>query len=120
MNSCGGHYDDPQPQHAPSRLVDGILPLFGWHCQTNLSRPAKGADPRRSGRQLTPFGQGGGTVLFEDVAAIEVAVLIEMIMDRGVDGGKLLQSLYVPDLTPKVQAEIAPVTVDESYIPKST
>ena len=25
----GGHYDDPQPQHAPSRLVDGILPLFG-------------------------------------------------------------------------------------------
>jgi hypothetical protein len=68
------------------------------HCQTNLSRPAKGAGPMRSGRQLTPLGQGGGTVLSENVAAIEVAVLIEMIMDRGVDGGKLLQSLYVPEL----------------------
>ncbi len=68
------------------------------HCQTNLSRPAKGAGPRRSGRQLPPFGQGGGTVLSEDVAAIDVTVLIEMIMDRGVDGGKLLQSLYVPEL----------------------
>ncbi len=68
------------------------------HCQTNLNRPAKGAGPRRSGRQLTPLGQGGGTVLSEDVAAIEVTVLIEMIMDRGVGGGKLLQSLYVPEL----------------------
>ena len=70
----------------------------GEHCQSNLNRPAKGAGPRRSGRQLTPLGQGGGTVLSEDVAVIEVTVLIEMIMDRGMDGGKLLQSLYVPEL----------------------
>ncbi len=70
----------------------------GGHCQTNLNRPAKGAGPTRSGRQLTPLAQGGGTVLSEDVAVIEVTVLIEMIMDRGVDGGKLLQSLYVPEL----------------------
>jgi hypothetical protein len=27
---------------------------------------------RRSGRQLTPLGQGGRTVLFEVVAAVEV------------------------------------------------
>ncbi len=59
---------------------------------------AKDAGPRRSGRQLTPLGQGGGAVPSEDVAAIEVTVLIEMIMDRGVDGGKLLQSFYVPEL----------------------
>ena len=67
-------------------------------CQTNLNRPAKGAGLRRSGRQLTPLGQSGGTVLSEVVAAIEVTVLTEMIMDRGVDGGKLLQRLYVPEL----------------------
>ncbi len=71
---------------------------FKRHCQTNLNRRAKGAGPRRSGRQLPPFRQGGGLVLSEDVATIEVTVLIEMIMDRGVDGGKLLQSLYVPEL----------------------
>ncbi len=68
------------------------------HCQTNLNRPAKGVGPRRSGRQLTPLGQRDRAVLLEDVAAIEVTVLIEMIMDRGVDGGKLLQSFYVPEL----------------------
>ncbi len=68
------------------------------HCQTNLPGPAKGAGLRRSGRQLMPLGQGGGTVLFEDVAAVEVAVLIEVIVDRGVGGGKLLQGLYIPEL----------------------
>ena len=45
------------------------------HCQTNLNGPAKGADLRHSSRQLTPFGQGGRTVLFEDVAAVEVAAV---------------------------------------------
>jgi len=68
------------------------------HCQTNLPGPAKGAGLRRSGRQLTPLGQGGGTVLFEDIAAVEVAVLIEVVVDRGVGGGKLLQGLYIPEL----------------------
>ena len=50
-------------------VVDAEDRLIG-HCQTNLSRPAKGADPRRSGRQLPPLGQGGGTVLSEDIAAV--------------------------------------------------
>lgn len=54
---------------------------FGWHCQTNLSGPAKGAGLRRSGRQLTPLGQGGRTVLFEDVAAVEVTVVVEVVVD---------------------------------------
>ena len=71
----------------------------GWseHCQTNLSRPAKVAGLRRSGRQLTPLGQDGGAVLLEDVAAVEVAVLIEMIMDRGVDRGEFLKRLCTPE-----------------------
>ncbi len=85
------------PAYGTSRergpLVSDSGEQWGRHCQTNLNRPAKGAGPKRSGRQLTPLGQGGGTVPSEDVAAIEVTVLIEMIMDRGVDGGKLLQSL---------------------------
>ncbi len=44
----------------------GFVPLSktgAGHCQTNLSQPAKGAGPRRSGRQLPPLGQGGGTAL---------------------------------------------------------
>ncbi len=82
----------------PVRSGKRVAHIAIGHCQTNLNRPAKGAGRRRLGRQLTPLGQCGGTVLSEDVAAIEVTVLIEMIKDRGVDGGKLLQSLYVPEL----------------------
>ena len=51
------------------------------HCQTNLNGPAKGAGLRRSGRQLTPLGQGGRTVLFEDVAGVEVTVVLEVVVD---------------------------------------
>ena len=58
-----------------------IEDLIGGHCQTNLNGPAKGAGLRRSGRQLTPLGQGGRTVLFEDVAAVEVAVVVEVVVD---------------------------------------
>ena len=51
------------------------------HCQTNLNGPAKGAGLRRSDRELTPLGQGGRTVLFEDVAAVEVTVVVEVVVD---------------------------------------
>ena len=44
-----------------------------------------------SGHKLTPFGESGRSVLLENVAAIEMAVLIEMIVDRGMSGSKLLQ-----------------------------
>ena len=54
---------------------------ISWHCQTNLSGPAKGAGLRCSGCELTPLGQGGRTVLFEDVAAVEVTVVVEVVVD---------------------------------------
>ncbi len=41
--------------------------------------------------ELTPFSERGRAVLLEDIAAIEVAFVIEMVMDRGMDGGELLQ-----------------------------
>ena len=62
-------------------FITGQLPYRTGHCQTNLSGPAKGAGLRRSGRQLTPLGQGGRTVLFEDVAAVEVTVVVEVVVD---------------------------------------
>ena len=62
-------------------LNSGLAEPIAGHCQTNLSGPAKGAGLRRSGRQLTPLGQGGRTVLFEDVAAVEVTVVVEVVVD---------------------------------------
>ncbi len=53
---------------------------------------------RLSRGELTPFSERGSAVLLEDIAAVEVAILVEMIMDRGVDGGEFLQGLYVPEL----------------------
>ena len=59
------------------------------------------ADHDRSGLsrcKLTPLGQSGRTVLFEDMAAVEVTVVIEVVVDRGVRGGKFLQGFDVPEL----------------------
>ena len=53
---------------------------------------------RHSRGELTPFSERGSAVQFEDVAAVEMAVLVEVIVDRGVGGGKLLESLHVPEL----------------------
>jgi hypothetical protein len=36
---------------------------------------------RLSRRELTPLGQGGRTILSEDVAGVEVAVEVEVIVD---------------------------------------
>jgi hypothetical protein len=47
---------------------------------------------------LTPLGQGSGVVLLENIAAVEAAILIEVIVDRGVNGGELLQGLNAPDI----------------------
>ena len=62
-------------------LNQGLAEPIVGHCQTNVNGPAKGAALRRSGRQLTPLGQGGRTVLFEDVAAVEVTVVVEVVVD---------------------------------------
>jgi hypothetical protein len=46
---------------------------------------------------LTPLGQGDRTVLLERVAVVEVAVQAEVIEQGGVNRGKLLQGLDVPE-----------------------
>ena len=35
--------------------------------------------------------------MFENVAAVEVAILVEVVVDRGMGGGEFLQGLYVPE-----------------------
>ena len=61
------------------------IDLFGIACKGIVRQTwagvTKGADMRRSGYQLTPLGQGGRTVLFEDIAAVEVTVVVEVIVD---------------------------------------
>ena len=46
--------------------------------------------------ELTPLGKSGGAVQLEIVSAVEVALVVEVIMDRGVNGGKFLQASHAP------------------------
>ncbi len=44
-----------------------------------------------------PFSERCRSVLLEDVAAVEMAVLVEVVVDRVVDGRKILQGLCIPE-----------------------
>ncbi len=91
-----------RPQLVPS-VVHASWPIVGR--PVGGTRPSHGivrltgpelADQQRlrhSRGELTPFSERGSAVLLEDIAAVEVAVLVEMVVDRGVNGGKLLQGL---------------------------
>ena len=59
-------------------------------CQSNANQSPKGAKSGSSGRKPTPFGQSGGTVLLENVTAVEMAVVIELVVDRGMGRSKFL------------------------------
>ena len=50
----------------------------------------KACNQENSGGKLTPFGQGGGSVLFEFVATVEMALEVEMVVDRGMNGDEFL------------------------------
>ena len=46
-----------------------------------------------SGRKLAPLGQGSGAVLLEDVAAVEVAILVEVVVKRGMEPHRLMADI---------------------------
>ena len=48
-------------------------------------------------RSLAAFGKLQHIPLFEYVAAIEMALVVEMVVDRGMDGGECLQGLDVSE-----------------------
>ncbi len=53
--------------------------------------------PRLSRGELTPFSERVSAVVFENVSAVEVAVVVEVVVKRGMGGGKCLEGLYVPE-----------------------
>jgi len=52
-----------------------------------MKRKPEGGNFRYLGGKLTPFGQGGGSVLFEFVATVEMAFDVEVVVDRDMNGG---------------------------------
>ena len=43
---------------------------------------------------MTPLSERGRTVLLEDIASVGVAILVEVVVDRGMSGGDFLQGHY--------------------------
>ena len=68
-------------------------------CQRNPRGSAKPGIARRSScRELPLLDQSGATVVLEDGAAAEMAVLVEEACDGGVDGSDFLKCIHVPGL----------------------
>ncbi len=45
-----------------------------------------------------PLGQGGGSALFENVAVGEMTFVVEVVVDQGLDDGKLLRIIHLTRL----------------------
>ncbi len=47
---------------------------------------------------MTPSSKRRSAVLLENIAVVEVAVVVEVVVDRSMDGSEFLQGLDVPEL----------------------
>jgi DNA-binding transcriptional MerR regulator len=61
--------------------LHGIRTLLAGSVKLMRTRKRSARSELRQAAQLTPLGQGGKTVLFEDVAAVEVTVVVEVVVD---------------------------------------
>jgi len=55
--------------------------LTAGQCQTKTTGSAHAAVRPSSGSKLTPLGEGGGAIKLEIFAAIEVALLVEVVVN---------------------------------------
>ena len=70
----------------PERALYAGSMVLSVRCESVSDNPEMGS----LGRQFAPLGQGGSTFCHESVSSAEVAVVVEVIVDRGVDGGEFL------------------------------
>ena len=47
--------------------------------------------------ESAPFSERGGAILLEGIAAVEMAVPVEVVVDRGMGGGEFLQGLHISE-----------------------
>ncbi|CUH41240.1 hypothetical protein RUM4293_00108 [Ruegeria atlantica] len=67
-------------------------------CQTNSNQSQFAAETvNLSGTKLTPLAKSGGACQLEGVPAGERSFLVEVVVDRGMDGGEFLQTSHAPE-----------------------
>lgn len=69
-----------------------------WCGQSNANQSKNCLDTTGACGVFPPLGQRRGAVLFEVVSGSQMAVKVEMSMDRSVSVGKLLKRLDVPEI----------------------
>ena len=80
-------------------------------CQTNANQSLfRQVRSISVGAERPPLGQSGGTVVLEVLTSGEAAILVEVVRDRGVDGGEELKSLHSPE------AEHGPLSSPERQV----
>jgi hypothetical protein len=71
-----------------------------WCCQSNPDlSPSRRNDPNPRlalAHDLPPLSQRGGASFSVEVSADEVAFLVEVVVDRAVDGGEFLEGFHSP------------------------
>ena len=86
-----------------------FLGRLGRWCQSNANRSPNLPAMLASCRELTPLGQRGGAVLLECLAAIEMTVVVEMVVDRGMGGSEFLQGLDIPEAGHRPFGAVSPL-----------
>jgi hypothetical protein len=85
---------DADPVLAHSPMVRAMEKTFDhvigcWQTNANQSPLGQRRCPSPSAK-ITPLGERGGAVQFEDRAGGEATFLVEVVVDGGVDGGEFL------------------------------
>ncbi len=105
---CGWRDNAQHVVKQVNALSEPTFPENGPHCpdcggrtilgavQPNANQSPNGKSSWLSCCKLTPFSQCGRAPLYEDIPAVEMAVLIKVVVDRGVSGCKFLQGLDIP------------------------
>lgn len=65
---------------------DPCEPVWSGHLNCPLSRT-----------KLTPLGESKGAVELAIATSVEMALLVEMVVDTGVDGDEFLQTSHAPE-----------------------
>ena len=67
-------------------------PMYHGHrqCQTKTTESGKVAARPVSGSKLTPLHEGGGAISLKILAAVEVTLLVEVVVNRGMNGDEFL------------------------------
>ena len=76
----------------------GVPSKSQWRCQSNANLSLMEKGTPGSGCKLTPLSQRDRAVLLDVVATCALTVEVEVVVDRSMDGGELLQGLHVPEL----------------------